>query len=441
MNIMQSLGVRIKEARKEKEITQTELAGSNISRSLLSLIENGNAKPSLTTLQYIAGRLDKPISYFLMSSQNQQQDLDSIISNLEHLYQNKQYTTIITSSNAFLKENADHLDSFTKIGKLYSILGISYSNIGNQQALFYLTKAIENLETKEESYLSQCYYHLGTIMWDNKDYKMMKYYLSLANNLAKNISLDNLHLKLNILYNLSLSLYNLQEYNSVIEKINEALDYSKKYELYYNFGYFCMLLALTYKLKNNTDQAIIFNNKAIKYYVLSDNEYMKYTCYINQTSLLRINKDYNESLILIEEAISYFQSINDNAKLANAKTEKLKTLFFSQENSDMLANFGKKILESIVENNECRGEVICILGGIAIENKEYVLALTLLLEAETLLLEYEKNDMRVYLYKWLNNVYEHNNDLESAYKYLLRAATLVDSNKPTYESTGVSSLE
>ena len=115
MNIMQSLGVRIKEARKEKEITQTELAGSNISRSLLSLIENGNAKPSLTTLQYIAGRLDKPISYFLMSSQNQQQDLDSIISNLEHLYQNKQYTTIITSSNAFLKENADHLDSFTKI--------------------------------------------------------------------------------------------------------------------------------------------------------------------------------------------------------------------------------------------------------------------------------------------------------------------------------------
>ena len=32
---------------------------------MLSRIENGAAQPSMRTLQYLAGRLDKPVSFFL----------------------------------------------------------------------------------------------------------------------------------------------------------------------------------------------------------------------------------------------------------------------------------------------------------------------------------------------------------------------------------------
>ena len=70
-----SIGERIRQARLEKGISQRELCGEEITRNMLSLIENGAASPSLTTLQYLAGRLDKKVSWFLdedtVSSPNQ----------------------------------------------------------------------------------------------------------------------------------------------------------------------------------------------------------------------------------------------------------------------------------------------------------------------------------------------------------------------------------
>ena len=59
------LGQRIKEARLEKGLSQRELCGDMITRNMLSLIENGNAQPSMDTLRYLAYQLEKPMSYFL----------------------------------------------------------------------------------------------------------------------------------------------------------------------------------------------------------------------------------------------------------------------------------------------------------------------------------------------------------------------------------------
>jgi len=59
------LGQRIRQARLEAGMSQRQLCGDVITRNMLSLMENGSAKPSMRTLQYIAGRLGKPIGYFL----------------------------------------------------------------------------------------------------------------------------------------------------------------------------------------------------------------------------------------------------------------------------------------------------------------------------------------------------------------------------------------
>lgn len=46
-------------------MTQKELAGDMISRNMLSLIENGAASPSISTLTYLASRLGVPAGYFI----------------------------------------------------------------------------------------------------------------------------------------------------------------------------------------------------------------------------------------------------------------------------------------------------------------------------------------------------------------------------------------
>lgn len=59
------LGQKLKQARLEAGLSQRQLCGERISRNMLSLIENGSAKPSMDTLRYLAQKLGKPMSYFL----------------------------------------------------------------------------------------------------------------------------------------------------------------------------------------------------------------------------------------------------------------------------------------------------------------------------------------------------------------------------------------
>lgn len=59
------LGKRLKQARLEAGLSQRQLCGGEITRNMLSQIENGAARPSMDTLRYLAARLGKPISFFL----------------------------------------------------------------------------------------------------------------------------------------------------------------------------------------------------------------------------------------------------------------------------------------------------------------------------------------------------------------------------------------
>ncbi len=68
----QSLGEKIKALRKELNMTQTDLAGSEMTKSMLSQIENNLATPSMKNLQYLASKLGKSMAYFLDDSMYQE---------------------------------------------------------------------------------------------------------------------------------------------------------------------------------------------------------------------------------------------------------------------------------------------------------------------------------------------------------------------------------
>lgn len=68
------LGEKLRQARLDAGLSQRQLCGEYITRNMLSLIENGTARPSMTTLQYLAGRLGKSVGFFLeeeIPSENQ----------------------------------------------------------------------------------------------------------------------------------------------------------------------------------------------------------------------------------------------------------------------------------------------------------------------------------------------------------------------------------
>ncbi len=59
------LGEKLKQARLEAGLSQRQLCGEIITRNMLSQIEHGTARPSMDTLRYLAGRLGKPLGWFL----------------------------------------------------------------------------------------------------------------------------------------------------------------------------------------------------------------------------------------------------------------------------------------------------------------------------------------------------------------------------------------
>ena len=60
-----NIGAKIRSLRVAKLMTQSELAGNQITRNMLSCIENGTAQPSLSTILYIASRLNVPVGFLL----------------------------------------------------------------------------------------------------------------------------------------------------------------------------------------------------------------------------------------------------------------------------------------------------------------------------------------------------------------------------------------
>lgn len=88
------LGEKLRNARLEAGLSQRQLCGDVITRNMLSQIENGSANPSMATLQYLAGRLDKPVSYFLQEETVHSPN-PTILQQARQAYADRQYGAVL----------------------------------------------------------------------------------------------------------------------------------------------------------------------------------------------------------------------------------------------------------------------------------------------------------------------------------------------------------
>lgn len=121
-----TLGQKVRELRLSKQMTQKELAGDFITRNMLSQIENDGAMPSMKTMEYLAGRLGKPIGYFL-DEQHEDVSLSAMITQLISLNEKKDYE----ASVALIEEQVAHNPMFMKNKMMVDLYTNSYMYLGN----------------------------------------------------------------------------------------------------------------------------------------------------------------------------------------------------------------------------------------------------------------------------------------------------------------------
>lgn len=69
---MLKVGQRVRELRLRRGMTQKTLAGEQMTRNMLSLIENGLASPSIANIRYLAMMLSVPMGYFFAESSEEE---------------------------------------------------------------------------------------------------------------------------------------------------------------------------------------------------------------------------------------------------------------------------------------------------------------------------------------------------------------------------------
>ena len=87
-----TIGEKIKKLRTDKLMSQNELAGSEITRNMLSQIEHGSAMPSLSTIKYIASRLNVSPGFLLADDEDERLYLKgAVIDNIKKAYVSKHF--------------------------------------------------------------------------------------------------------------------------------------------------------------------------------------------------------------------------------------------------------------------------------------------------------------------------------------------------------------
>lgn len=150
------IGEKIKKLRTSKVMTQSELAGTHITRNMLSCIENGSAQPSLGTVQYLAERLNVSPGYLLADEEDEQIYLKhNHIMNIKKAFLNGDYQ-ICRDICRNLEESTDD-EIYLILAEATLHLGIEEFNQGNLRiACDFFDEALEHC--------AKTIYHTDTIL-------------------------------------------------------------------------------------------------------------------------------------------------------------------------------------------------------------------------------------------------------------------------------------
>lgn len=171
MYISSDIGVRIKQLRLQMHLSQTQIAGNDMTRSLISQIENGKCSPSFSTLSLIAQRLGKPIEYFFSSISHEANALHLIDDATTALQNGNFKEAIEKATNAVQLSQLGTDDSIEP--QAHYILGVSLRKNGEWQRAFdELEEALELfLAAKDKKRIIETQYELGNCSFYLEEYK------------------------------------------------------------------------------------------------------------------------------------------------------------------------------------------------------------------------------------------------------------------------------
>lgn len=313
-----TIGRRIKELRKELKMTQSDLAGTEMTKSMLSHIETGYANPSMKNLECIARKLNKPAAYFLKEDtldcgkhkEDKQLPISEILHDLKYidkLIKRKNYLLAQEETNKLIlaydfDENSKvYADVVYRLG--YSKLKLKAFQEGeksiNQCCRIYMSNML---------YVEAARASMDLIKDQLEDYK----YSSCLNMLdqvyqiySKSSSVDIL-LEIEMLVVQPAIYFAFGDYEKTIDICKRAISLSRDNNIYYRLDDAYRILAITYMLQGDFNNFQINAEEAKKYVEFTANKLNLVKIYHNYAKYENVKGNPSE-------AVRYLELLEDNA--------------------------------------------------------------------------------------------------------------------------------
>ncbi|RAT03882.1 transcriptional regulator [Bacillus cereus] len=262
---MATLGEKIKALRKEKKLTQTELAGSELTKSMLSQIENGKATPSMKTLQYIAEKLECEASFLLEEDDD---EIVELIQKMERLIKNKCDEVYETLLPIVQKE----LPSTLNTARLYKQFITAAAVMNDYNIEYYVETAISIFEKytlyRESTETKLLFYYM---LFKQKKYKECLQMIATIRDeyKAKNLEMDLItHIQLYLKEAIILLAYG--NYEKCEKVILDALAFSKKHQVYYKTDEFYRILSYQKIITTDKEQYLYYIKKSEQFAIFTE---------------------------------------------------------------------------------------------------------------------------------------------------------------------------
>lgn len=314
---METLGERIKKLRKQKKLTQSELAADHITKGMLSLIENDKARPSMDSLRFIAQQLNVEVSYLLDDGTLAQ--LRKLYLEIEDDVERKKIIRDPVESQSLTVNMIEKIEPY-----LAQIQGSNYEQIRLREVYYLMNRTINNAKSLDEywkfidqyeaihaySRMLRCYFYLASAAIEQRNYHETLAILKQGEEriMPYELIIDPI-VRLDLYYNLTITYSAVDDVEMSNHYLEKALDMAKKKHIFYKMDRFYEILFAQYIANEQYEDSKIYIEKIKLLSLFADDATISvlylynYLHYINNVEL-----QYERIAPIIEQAKQQLQS-------------------------------------------------------------------------------------------------------------------------------------
>ncbi|PKH11648.1 helix-turn-helix domain-containing protein [Planomicrobium sp. MB-3u-38] len=260
---MASLGERIRKLRKERGLTLQALAGEELSKGMLSLIENNKANPSMESLAYIAKQLNIHINELL--EEVSPSELREVLQEVENIYlkitddMTSGFKKIVELVTPFIDQLPYRYES-ARLLEIYSRCLYYMKEDGWQKHLEQAEEMYEGLHLMNNSADIQLF--RAMLKFNDHQYeeslKMLKHSRKVFD--ERGIILDSLK-KLDFDFSEAILHMAIAEDEDALNIIEDAINYSKEHQIFYKIDALYRVTAFHSILNNDEERKNYYIDK------------------------------------------------------------------------------------------------------------------------------------------------------------------------------------